>query len=236
MYIRYFFFFLALLLHSELVSAENKIASEPVVYQALAAHYQETHRVAGGHKESTDWYFSRQNNQVETARGSYAEVWQRDDRGELTLTRVFHQDRKLVQYTPGELRTEGRLQEWSALNSIIDPRQLTSLKQNGTVTILGKTASRYTGKFGEDRVEVLWLPKESLVAKLVRTKSNTTTILELKELRASSDAHWPQASLDKSEGYTYIDGSDLGDMEYDPFVQRLLEVDGGHDGHGHHAH
>lgn len=236
MYLGHFVFILVLLLHTGAASADTTTTSEPSVYQPLAARYQETRRIAGTHKESVDWYFTRQNNQVETARGDYAEVWQRDGRGEITLTRVFHRDRKLIQYTPGELRTQGRQQNWPALNSIIDPQQLAALKQVGTVSVLGRPASRYTGKLGGERIEVLWLAKEALAAKLVRSGRDGSVSLELKELRPSPDSHWPQASLARADQYAFLDGADLGDMEYDPFVQRVLGVDSGHGSHTHHPH
>ncbi|MBI5751402.1 MAG: hypothetical protein HZA59_04550 [Hydrogenophilales bacterium] len=236
MHPRYFVFILALLLHAGAATADTKIASEPIVYQPLAAHYQESRRVAGAHQESADWYFTRRDNQIESAHGDYAEVWQRDERGQLTLTRVFHQDRKMIQYTPGELRTQGRHKDWATLNSIIDPRQLTTLKRVGAMHFLGRPASRYTGTLGGEKIEVLWLANEALAAKLVRSGRDGSVSLELKELRASPDSRWPQANLARADKYAFLDGADLGDMEYDPFVQRVLGVDGGHGAHAHHAH
>ena len=237
---------LALLLHTGVASADSVTTattattaittSEPSAYQPLAARYQETRRAAGAHKKSVDWYFTRKNNQVETARGDSAEVWQRDERGELTLTRVFHQDRKLIQYTPGELRTQGLQKDWSALNSVIDPRRLATLKQVGNVSFLGRPASRYTGKLGEEKIEVVWLTKEAIAARVIRSGRDGNVSLELKELRASPAARWPQASLARADQYAFLDGADLGDMEYDPFVQRVLGVGGGHAAHTRHAH
>lgn len=238
MYPKYLVFILALLLPAGSARADANTAGEPAVYQPLAAHYRETRRAAGArdHKESTDWYFIRGNDQVETARGDYAEVWRRDERGEVTLTRVFHRDRKLIQYTPGELRTQGRRPDWSVLNSIIDLRRFAALKQVGTVSILGRTALRYAGKLGGERIEVLWLAKEALAAKLVRSGRDGSVSLELKELRSSPDSRWPQAGLARADQYAFLDGADLGDMEYDPFVQRVLGVDSGHGAHAHHPH
>lgn len=230
---RYVILFLSLLPYTALSWADANTTHEATTYQPFAARYQETRRVAGARQESVDWYFTRQNNQVETARSNYAEVWQRDERGELTLTRVFHRDRKLIQYTPGELRTQGRQQDWSVLNSIIDPRQLAALKQAGTVSVLGRPASRYTGKINGEQIEVIWLTKEALAAKLVRAGRDGSVSLELKELRPSPDPQWPQAELAKADEYAFLDGADLGDMEYGPFVQRVLGIDSGHGAHAH---
>lgn len=233
---RYAVLLLLMLPNAALTWAGVDSAREATIHQPLAARYQETRRVAGEREESRDWYFIRQNDQVETARGDYAEVWRRDERGEIALTRVFHRDRKLIQYTPGELRTQGRQRDWSSLNSIFDPRRLAGLKPAGTATVLGRPALRYTGKLGEERIEVLWLTGEALAARFVRSGRNGRVSLELRELRSSPDSRWPQASLAKADRYAFLDGADLGDMEHDPFVRRVLGADSGEGAHAHHAH
>lgn len=227
--LRYLSLILGLILPGAVAWADNLSRPEPVGYQPLAARYEETRRVNGTDEKLDDWYFARQKGQVESARNNYAEVWQRDERGELTLTRVFQQDRKLIQYTPGELRTQRRTKDWTALNSIIDPRQHAALKQVGTGSILGRTALRYVGDIGQERIELLWLAEEALAAKLTRSGANGSSItLELKELRAAPDSNWPLASQAKIDHYAALDGADLGDMEYDPFVKRVLAADGSH--------
>lgn len=226
---RYLSLILGLILPGAVAWADNLSRHEAVGYQPLAARYEETRRVNGTDEKLDDWYFARQKGQVESARNNYAEVWQRDERGELTLTRVFQQDRKLIQYTPGELRTQRRTKDWTALNSIIDPRQHAALKQVGTGSILGRTALRYIGEIGQERIELLWLAEEALAAKLTRSGANGSSItLELKELRAAPNPNWPLASQAKIDQYAALDGADLGDMEYDPFVKRVLAADGGH--------
>lgn len=230
---RYFVFVLALLSHAGTVWADAGTAGEPAVYQPLAAHYLETRSVKDAPRASADWYFTRQENQVETARGDYAEMWQRDERGELGLIRVFHRDRKLIQYTPGELRTQGRQKDWHALNTIVDPRRIAALTRTGAVSFLGRPASRYAGRIKGERTEVIWLDKEALAARLVRTGRDGSVSLELKALHSTPDSHWSQANLAKADTYAYLDGADLGDMEYDPFVQRVLGEDSGHAGHAH---
>ena len=216
--------------------ADTAMANETADRQPVAAQYRETRHVTGEDEESADWYLIRQRNQVEIIRGDYAEVWQRDERGELTLSRVFHGDRKLIQYTPGELRTQGRQNDWSVLNTVIDPRLLSALKQVGTAIFLDRPALRYEGKLGGEQIELLWLAEEGLVARLVRSNRDASVALDLKNLLSSPDASWPHSSLARTDGYAHLDGADLGDMEYDPFVQRVLAGDSAHGGHEHYAH
>ncbi|MEK6750257.1 MAG: hypothetical protein AABY83_13820 [Pseudomonadota bacterium] len=195
-------------------------------FTPLAAHYIETLKSRGSAAVSNDWYLVRRANQVETSRNQYSEVWQRDARGELTLTRVFHQDHKLIQYTPGELRTQRREKDWETLNRVVPEQQLTTLKHIADLTYLGRPASRYTGQHGAEKLDVIWLTHEALAAKIVHTNRDQRTTLALKELRPQPATHWPQANPGVIEPYDFIDGADLGDMEYDPFVRRVLDSDG----------
>ncbi len=235
-----FFLGLTLLFQSAVagaaIGATTGAIVEPADAPALAAHYRETIGVKKGTKsgQAADWYFSRRSNEIETARGEYAEVWKRDARGEVTLTRVFHADRKLIEYTSGELRTQKRYPDWTTLSAVLDPHITPALKPVGATSYLGRAATRYKGKLDGLNVEVVWLNRESLAAKIVRSSPVGKVTLELKELRAAPDIRWPQAGLDKAESYALLDGADLGDMEYDPFVQRVLGRGEGHGGHAHH--
>lgn len=236
MYPNYLLPLLALLLPMGAVSAAPATAAEEPAYQPLAAHYQEIRSASEERTEVADWYLTRRDRQVETARGDYAEVWQRDARGELTLTRVFHQDRKVIQYTPGELRTQRRSKDWAGLNGFFDPRQMATLKKVGTEPVLGRPASHYIGKLGKEEIEVVWLDQEALLAKYARSGRDGSIVYELKELRLAPATGWLQDSLNRAEHYAFLDGADLGDMEYDPFVQRVLGLDDEHGSHVHHNH
>ena len=204
--------------------AENSVPDDS--FPPLAAHYTKTLKYRNKTPISSDWYLIRRPDQVETSRDRYSEVWQRDTRGELTLTRVFHQDRKLIHYTTGELRTQHRGKDWDSLNGIVAKLELQKLKRAADITYLGRPATRYIGHFGEEKIEVLWLKAEALAAKYVHTDNDRSLTLELKDLRSNPIAEWPQANPKKIEPYDYIDGADLGDMEYDPFVRRVLASDG----------
>ncbi len=236
MHPQYFALTLALLLQATASWAGATVASETTDYQPIAARYEETRSITDVPDESSVWYFIRQPNQVEILRADYAEIWQRDERGELSFTRVFHADRTLIQYTPGQLRTEGLQKNWSVLNTIIDPRRLLALEQVGTVTFLDRPALRYEGQLGDQRIEIIWLIEENLVARFVHSTRDATVLLELKDLRSSPDSTWPQAGLATVDAYTALDAADLGDMEYDPFVKRVLAGDSAQGSHEHYAH
>lgn len=114
----------------------------------LAARFAETRREPDHAPSPSDWYFVRSDSRIETAQQDYAEIWERDEREALTLTRVFHGDRKLIEYTPGELRAQRRLKDWSALATILDRRTLERLKRGRATTALKQPAVRYAGQTG----------------------------------------------------------------------------------------
>lgn len=201
----------------------------------LAVRYLEVRSDGHTAPRSAEWYFMRATNQVEIGRGGgYVELWQRDERGEVSWQRIFHGDRKLIVYTPGQLRTENRALPWETLNSVIDPQTLQEFVAMGKTEFLGRQATRYTGKIGALDVEVVWLDAEQLPASVThRDRVHTYYHLSLEELRSEPAADWPRSDLARADGYDYIDGSDLGDREYDPFVQKVLAMDGHSHGHAH---
>ena len=48
---------------------------------------------------------------------------------EITLKRIFHGDRKLIEYTSGELRAQRRIKAWSVLAAMLDEKILSQLEK-----------------------------------------------------------------------------------------------------------
>lgn len=224
------------------LAAATPEASEAI--PPLAAQYRETTQSGGQIKMTRDWYLLRRADRIATAGDDRAEIWQRDARGDISLVRVFHGDRKLIEYTGGELRTQQRYPDWTRLGSVFDPRRIPAMKPVGKQNYLGRPATRYRQRHDGVITEVIWLNQESLAASIVRRRGGVSTTLAIKELRDSPAPAWPVARLDGSiqidgiEDYARIDGADLGDMESDPFVKRIMgdaEEHGGH-AHSHAAH
>lgn len=217
-----------------LTEASQASVTSDSALTSLAARFVETRRHRDEPASTSDWYFNRSENRIETARKDYSEIWERDEGHEITLKRVFHEDQKWIEYTPGLLRAERRIREWSLLASVIDIRTLARLENRGKTTILNQPAVRYSGKFGDEKIEIVWLTRHAIPAKIVRTGRDGAYILEMKELREAPDSFWPAANQEMLDHYEWLDGSDLGDREYDPFVRKVLSMDPGHPaGHTH---
>lgn len=211
----------------------------------IAAQYEVrlTDRV-GRLLQKSDWYFWREANRIETARSilGLGEIWMRDERGEITLRRVFHPDRRIIEYLPRELKALGMEPSWDALGAVIDPRSLDAGKRIGTTKLPQGRATTYEGVSGGQRVKIWWLDEQQLPAKVERQLENGRFVLALKSLHASAPAAWPRTSEAQLNDYQLIDIADFGDMEYDPFIRKVERLDaldgaaGARPRHAHHAH
>lgn len=199
----------------------------------VAARFVETWRQPEGAPFQKDWFFIRSDTRIETAQRDYAEIWERDDRQEMTFKRVFHGDRKVIEYTSGQLRAERRRKDWSALATILDEKTLAHLEPRGATKVSKQPAVRYVGTLGDEHVEVVWLTQQALPAKIERSHRGATYTLELKDLRTAPDPSWPTISWEQTAEYEILDAADLGDREYEPFVRKVLDMDAGPGGHSH---
>ena len=205
-------------------------ASEPATGTGpVAARFEASIRLNGKRApEKTDWYFLRQTNRIEALRpgGGIAEIWLRDERGDLSLKRIFHPDRRVVEYFTGDLRAMGVADSWAKLGSIIDPASLgQQLKRVGTTKDSHGETTRYKGSHGGQSIEVWWLERASLPAKIVRESDDGRFTLTLKALHAAPPPSWPRTDEAAIASYLVIDAADLGDRHGDPFVSKVERFD-----------
>jgi hypothetical protein len=197
-------------------------------FQRIAARYLEVRGDAHSAPRTSEWYFTRDGDRVEIGSGSYVELWSRDGRGEVSWQRIFHDDRKLVDYTPGELRAQHRDLSWATLNTIVDAKQvLNELRRVEKASYLDHAATRYERTTEADTLRVVWLDQEQLPGRIERRQSgHVVYTLTLQELLPAPAGQWPRADLARARDYELVDGSDLGDRENDPFVRKVLAMDG----------
>lgn len=171
------------------------------------------------------WYWRRIPGRIviQSAEGTSAEIWKRGDSGEISYHHVFFRDKKVVDYTAGDLRALGRYPDWQALASLIKPALLSRLKNTGTVRALDRQAERYQGQLDGVDYEILWLRQAQLPALVRQIQGDTEISLHLLELNPLTEAAWLPFDI---RSFERLDYADLGDKEADPFVKKLLR-------HGH---
>ena len=182
------------------------LAQAPVAGTAadapLAAKYRMV--VIAGSDASTsvvrqqEWVFVRQAGMVAIHKGSTEEIWQRDVHGRISLQRVLHAQRTVVDYSAGELATLGIEVDWSEL-------------------------CRFGSAAGTTGVE--WDGSLNLPARLTQLINGRTLVrFDLLEAQPGAPADWDLPSH-RSAGYAHIDAADFGDMAYDPAVRVAESLD-----------
>lgn len=213
--------------HDHAASRTTQQASPATALAPLAARFDLQLSRAGG-RQQTDWYLWREADSIETANTAVAQndIWYRQKGSDYTYRRVFHADRRVVDYSAGEIRTRQAEPDWSKLASVISPQLLKELKRGASATRFGQKAVRYQGKAAGQQFDVWWLEQAQIPASLQISGAGQRMVLVLKELHAAAPASWPRASDERIADYGQIDAADFGDMESDPFVARLLHQAG----------
>jgi hypothetical protein len=214
------------------------LCASAVAVEPLAARYETT--FAGKDAPAVEqpaWYFVRTPERITTASGERAEIWERAANGSIWLQRAFREHRFVVEYAPAELAARGSKPDWEGLGAIVSAAVREALKQTDeTREVFGKTAQILRGQRNGEDVEVWWLGKEGIPALLKRGNARGVLTMRLAELRENAAADWPIAAYEQTREYRWVDAADLGDMEHDPAIKRLLREDGIGDSHLAHEH
>jgi hypothetical protein len=187
----------------------------------LAAKFSVTAIGAAG---ARSWYFFRNAQRIAVLKGDIDEVWHRDPQGRISFERVFHTERQAVDYSTGELATLGVQSDWAALATLLDPRELASLK---LVSRTGQGAAqtlRLERRRGAEFVRVDWLPALQLPARIDRQNKAGRTRIELLQHATTAPSAWPQPGQ-RSADYLHFDAADFGDMDYQPVVRKSEAMD-----------
>jgi hypothetical protein len=185
----------------------------------LVAQYRVTLQAGKQTPRTETWTFWRDSRRIALIKGSEEEVWLREPSG-IRLQRLYHQDHKLVDYSAGELRTMQIDARWLPLGTLIDETLLQRLRKTG-----GKGGlQRYIGQLQGEQIELLWDSQQRLPVQLSRRSAKGSTRFERLAVHAEAPMRWPAPSADRSD-YDRIDAADFGDMEYDPFVRKVLAQD-----------
>ena len=191
----------------------------------IAARYVEQKTdLRTGRSNAGTWYFWRDANRIETAKPALgmAEIWNRDAGGRITHARFFHDDRRIIDTSSGELLARGIDTNWQKLATLFDPRSTPALRRIDSTRLLGQAATVYRGDSNGTRIEVVWLEHANLPGRLTRVTKHERVDLRLAELLAVSPPDWPRLVATTTDDYLRIDVADLGDMENDPFVRKVL--------------
>lgn len=186
---------------------------------AMAAEFR-TRVMDKADAHDVHWRVWRDSDRVvtENLSAKTGERWQRD--GEtLFLQKLFHDDRKSVEYQMDDLQMSGvRSASLLRQSLLVDPALLAqlALKQSGWKD--GYPYRRFAGKVGNQTWDVT-MRVDLMIPTLMDVR--TPLVHERTELVSS----YPQAAAPwlptSTESYEIIEFADFGDRESDPFVAKV---------------
>lgn len=193
---------------------------------AVAAQFRTRIR-RGDAEQAVEWRFWRTADRLvsENLTSRIAEEWQREG-ATVFLRRAFHDDRRGIEYQMDDLRIAGELPQWTRQALLIDPRVFEALTLQRGFGFPGGQQRRYTGELDGSHWDVTLRIDQMLPVRIERRRDGLVERTELIALHPLSTAPWQPTPTD---AYVFIDYADLGDMESDPFVQKVHRLQG----HGH---
>ncbi|MDQ3195153.1 MAG: hypothetical protein ACR2FI_03715 [Burkholderiales bacterium] len=209
--------------------AEIHSASEP-----LAAKYETSFTDRDGQTvQRGAWYIARNDARIETSSAGRGEIWQRSPGGRISLRRVFRDDSIVIEYTAAELAARGITPDWETLGSVVAPAALRQLQPVADDDGKDTAATLFRGKANGEDIEIRWLPEKNVPALVKRSGPQGTFTLRLVETRSTPAAEWRLSSHLPLSDFRTIDAADLGDLEHDAAVKRLLRQDPAQQPHAH---
>lgn len=193
---------------------------------AVAAQYRTEVRAAHAPSHASEWRFWRSGDRIERENLAErtGELWQRDG-ATLFHTKLYHADRRGIEFQPGDMALLGAQPAWLQQAWIINPEVFGHLEQVSAGERKGIAYRRYKGTFAGAHWDVTLRMDLMLPQLIERRQGERIERIELREVYALAQAPWqPTPSRD----YGMIDFADLGDHERDPFVLRLQATVGGH--------
>ena len=198
----------------------------------VAAEFRTTVESAQGSKSSVQWRFWRSHDRIERENpvAKSGDLWVRDDRT-LFHTRLYHADRRGIEYRSEDLQILNAAPDWAALATLLDPRLVGALHERESGWRDGYPYRRYTGAIGEVAWDITVRTDQMLPTRIERRSADrqVETVELLRSFEFGRSPWQPAASAD----YDILDYADLGDHERDPFVMRVQAEEGGGHLHGH---
>lgn len=199
---------------------------------ALAAEFETTIIAtdADGDERSRShrWRFWRAADYVETldVQDDSGEVWTKSVDGVVSYQRLFHGQKHVIDYLPGDLKAIGAEPDWLAIATLLNQAMIAALLSDGQEDALGRPAQHYKSRSPLDGLEISWLQDEQLPALIKRREHGQTLITRLVALYPLAQSPWPYR---RTANYACTDFADIGDKESDAFIQSILpKIKGGH--------
>jgi len=179
------------------------------------------------------WYFWRSSHMIQTqdTNGDRGEIWLRTNNDSVQYRKLYISDKTAVEYMPADMPTNNMDFNWDKLSNMLSQSELDSMKLVKKTHAMNRNAQVYKGKIGAQSIEVTWLMEEKLPASIIKKDKIETIELHLVEIEPLSVATQKPLAIEEISNYRHIDATDFGDMEHDPFVEKIMAENGDHHHH-----
>lgn len=186
----------------------------------IAATYQQSEQQLDSDepkKLTTSWYLWRQTKRIElyNPKQQTGEVWRLLNDGEVAYTWLLHHKKFAVNYAPSDLKAIKNHPNWLAKASMISPQLLKQLELKPKCKFLNYQCENYSGRIGEYKLEIEWLPELQIPARIKQSTANHITEINLNTVTSLTEAKQPL----NSENYEDMDFADIGDNEAHPIAK-----------------
>lgn len=167
------------------------------------------------------WRFYRSAKRIETHQltDDSGESWVQLADGNIGYQRLFHTQKQLIDYLPGDLKAIDSQPNWFRLATLIDTDNLQKFVPQNSDTLVDRPVTYYTDNTQDTFTELAWLAREQLPALLRRQQHGQTMTTCLIAVYSLDNAPWVRP---KSDDYQATDFADLGDKENDAFIKSIL--------------
>jgi len=161
---------------------------------SLAARYRSETRSPEREKaavHSIEWVFERGASvvQVTNPAEGHAERWSRDEAGRVWYVRIFHREKKIVEYRPSDLKLGAIAASWDHVRNVVEPELLNRLTRTSEKRqFAGQQAAVWRGTYEGAETELWWLDGPDLPAHMRVTAARATATLDLVELTTWGEA------------------------------------------------
>jgi hypothetical protein len=174
-----------------------------------------------GRTQKRVWRMFRAASEIETGEvGSPdGEVWRKEGENEVYYSRLFHPERRVVEYAPRDLLLARIPTDWERVLYVVSPELLAKLERGAVAAVGSYSGTSYSGQVGARAVEVIWSEEWQLPLKLTTTEASVKTEVVLREIHTLEKSPWEQLG---KRGYFVVEFIDLGDCEQDPVMRRVM--------------
>jgi hypothetical protein len=185
----------------------------------VAAEFETTFSSESKSTQTRRWRLFRDQQSVETSElGSPdGEEWILNADQSVTYRRLFHPERRAVEYSPRDLALSKIPAEWSRIAHVVSPKLLEKLKASDQPN--SPNTLRYEGEVDGQSIVVLWSTTLEIPTQVETKGPSGNTNVVLVQSHKLSDSPWLR--LGKRDYHT-IEFTDLGDSEQDPIIKRIL--------------